>query len=160
MEQDFNDLDENNLGKKNQGSLDDTDGLGDLDWSDISGDIDKNRKMLRNELEESTDIASQIKKTSHSGAVAIDFLYDVSLNLTVEVGTRKMLISEVLKYEIGSIIELNNVVGQQLNIFVNDVLVGFGQILEKNHKYGVKITYLLDERQRLEALSEKAMPRL
>lgn len=126
-----------------------------LNWEDITTDMNRNKELLRTELTENIAVTSEVNRKVN-GEVAIDLLYDVELQLTVEVGKKKLFISEVLKYDVGSIIELDNVVGQPLNIYIYEVLVGLGEIIEKEQKYGVKIIKILDEKKRLEVLSTKA----
>lgn len=132
--------------------------LDELDWSDITSEINRNRQMLREEAKTNPSGGAGNKSAPPSNTDQIDmqFLHDVSLKMRVEVGNRKVILNEILQYKANSILELDNEVGRKLNIYVNDVLVGFGTIIQKDQKYGIKITDLLNEQQRMEALSAKA----
>ena len=123
-----------------------------LDWSDITNEIVRNKEMVR-----SDHLQAAANDPARSGETAdLSFLHDVPLKLYVEIGSRKVPVSEILSYKVGEVVELNKMVGQPMNIHVNDVLIGLGTIIEKEQKYGVKITELLDEKKRMEVFSAQA----
>ncbi|MBL0690884.1 MAG: FliM/FliN family flagellar motor switch protein [SAR324 cluster bacterium] len=141
--------------------------LDDLDWGDLDNEIKLNKELVR----DNSAPTSVVGGSSSSGTKAntsikpvdkidLSFLHDVPLTLYVDVGTRKIILSEVLSYDVGSVVELDSSIGQPLNIYVNNVLIGMGTIVERSQKYGVEIVELLDEESRLEALSAKAFAKV
>jgi flagellar motor switch protein FliN/FliY len=71
---------------------------------------------------------------------SMDLLLDIPLQLSVELGRRRMPISEVLQLGPGSIVELSKAAGEPLDIYVNDRLVARGEAVMVGERYGVRIT--------------------
>jgi flagellar motor switch protein FliN len=137
------------------------DGVDDIDWSDVEGDLQKNREMLFEEAEARKDGnqegTTEVETTAEEDAlseVATDFLMDIPLRLTVEVGRTRLQIRDVLGLEIGSIIELKKRIGSPMNILINDKLVAKGEIVVQNEKFGIKLTEIIEESDRLLKLQE------
>lgn len=76
-------------------------------------------------------------------ALSVDALKDISMNLKVELGRRKMLVQEVLKLSGGSIVELDKLTGDPLDIYVNDRLVARGEILVINDNFAIRVTEIV-----------------
>src|SRR5208283_2528134 len=70
----------------------------------------------------------------------LEFLLDIKLNVTFEVGRAKMLISDLLTLGQGSVIELHRLVGDELDLLVNGRLIAKGEVVVINEKFGCKIT--------------------
>ena len=134
------------------------DGMDDIDWSDVEGELQQNREMLLQEAEskKAPDVPSEkeapVEKTPSE--VDIDFLLNVPLKLTVEVGRTSLLISDLLSVELGSIVELKKKVGSPMHVLINDKLVAKGEIVVQNEKFGIKITEIIEESERLLKLQE------
>ena len=82
-------------------------------------------------------------------AVDIHYLLDVNLQITVEVGRKHFFISDVLSWASGSIIELDKIVGEPLNLLVNSKPVAKGEVVVVNDKYAIKLLEILDPHDRL-----------
>lgn len=89
---------------------------------------------------------------SPSGGVDIDFLLDISLNVTVEVGRKKIPISDLLQMQQGSVITLEKMLGEPFEVYVNGKLMAFGEIVVVNEKFGVRLTDVIDPKERIEKL--------
>ena len=70
----------------------------------------------------------------------LDIMQDVSMHVSVELGRTKSSIREVMEMEIGSIVELDKIAGEQVEVFVNDKLVAKGEVIVIEDKFGVRIT--------------------
>ena len=70
---------------------------------------------------------------------AMDLLLDVPLQITVELGRRKLTVAEVLQLGQGSTVELSKAAGDPLDIYVNDRLVARGEAVMVGERYGVRI---------------------
>ncbi len=70
----------------------------------------------------------------------LDILQDVSMHVSVELGRTKSSIKEVMDLEAGSIVELDKIAGEQVEIFVNEKLVAKGEVIVIEDKFGVRIT--------------------
>jgi len=77
----------------------------------------------------------------------IDRLKQVPVQVTVELGRKRMRISELLALGPGSIIELTNVAGELLGVRVNDRLVARGEAVSIGDSYGVRIVEVVDAEQ-------------
>lgn len=134
------------------------DGMDDIDWSDVEGELQQNREMLIKEAESKKPAADEpmVESTEEEPTkeVDVDFLLNIPLKLTVEVGRTSLLIKELLNVDIGSIIELKKKVGSPLNVLINDKLVAKGEIVVQNEKFGIKLTEIIEESERLLKLQE------
>jgi flagellar motor switch protein FliN len=90
---------------------------------------------------------------SEPGKIDINYLLDVNLQVTVEVGRRQIYISQLLGWAPGSIVELDKLVGEPLNLLVNNKPVAKGEVVIVNDKFAVKIISILDPHDRLAHLS-------
>ncbi len=134
------------------------DGMDDIDWSDVEGELQQNREMLLQEAEskKAPEVSSEIESVEEESTsdIDIDFLLNVPLKLTVEVGRTSLLISDLLNVELGSIVELKKKVGSPMHVLINEKLVAKGEIVVQNEKFGIKITEIIEESERLLKLQE------
>ncbi|RDB37062.1 MAG: flagellar motor switch protein FliN [Spirobacillus cienkowskii] len=65
---------------------------------------------------------------------------DVPLKVTVELGRTKLLVNDLLQLGQGSVIELDKMAGEPMEVFVNDKLVAMGEVVVVNEKFGVRLT--------------------
>ena len=70
----------------------------------------------------------------------IDKIADIPIRLTVELGQTSMSINELLTLSHGSVVELKEAAGEPLRILANGKLIGYGEVVSLNEKYGVRIT--------------------
>ena len=82
----------------------------------------------------------------------IDLLLDVPLELSVELGRTRMSIQELLALGPGSVIELDKVAGEPLDILVNNRLVARGEAVVVNDKFGIRITDIVSPAERISRL--------
>lgn len=113
--------------------------LGKLDDLDLQG-VDLG-------LEEPFDVSSEQvsvlnKENTQPTGPSMQILNSIPVNMTIEVSSKTVLAKELLSYEQGSVIILDKVVGQPVDIKVNGVLFGTGQIVDANGVYGVRLLNL------------------
>lgn len=84
--------------------------------------------------------------------VNLDFILDIPLEITVELGRTKMLINDLLKLGQGSVIELAKPAGDTLEILANNRLIAKGDVVVMNDKYGIRLTEVISPVERLEKL--------
>ena len=75
---------------------------------------------------------------------SLDLLGDVELNVKIELGRAQMLIEEVLKLAEGSVVELDKLAGDPVDVLVNDRLVARGEVLVLNDNFCVRISEIVD----------------
>ena len=87
-----------------------------------------------------------LSSTSRNGSGAtsnIDMLMDVILHVTVELGRTKMSMKEVLELQKSSVIELDRLAGDVVDVFVNEHMIARGEVVVVDDKFGVRITELV-----------------
>jgi flagellar motor switch protein FliN/FliY len=67
-------------------------------------------------------------------------ILDVPLKVSVELGRTKMLVNDLLQLGQGSVIELDKIAGEPMEILVNDKLVAMGEVVVVNERFGVRLT--------------------
>jgi flagellar motor switch protein FliN/FliY len=82
----------------------------------------------------------------------MDFLLDIPLEISVELGRTKILINELLKLGQGSVIELSKLAGEAMEILANQKLIARGEVVVVNEKYGVRLTEIISPSERIERL--------
>jgi len=97
-------------------------------------------------------------KSFDSGNVAgslqdIDLIMDIPVKLTVELGRTKMTIKELLRLTQGSVVALDGLAGEPLDILINGYLIAQGEVVVVNDKYGVRITDIITPSERMRRLS-------
>jgi flagellar motor switch protein FliN/FliY len=80
-----------------------------------------------------------------------DLLGDVRLRARIELGRRQMFVEDILRLSDGSVVELDKLAGDPVDILVNDVLVARGEVLVLNDYFCVRVTEILSPRDRLAA---------
>lgn len=89
-------------------------------------------------------------KASAESLLTIDMLQDIDLKLTVELGRCKMLINDILKIGKNSVIELDKLAGDPLNIYVNNKLIAKGEVLVLNDNFCIRITEIVSPKETIE----------
>jgi flagellar motor switch protein FliN/FliY len=84
---------------------------------------------------------------------SLDLLLDVPVAVTVELGRRRMPISELLELSKGSTLELAKAAGELLDVRVNDRLVARGEAVIINDKFGVRLTEIVSRSERVKQLT-------
>lgn len=83
----------------------------------------------------------------------LSLLYDVQLNVTVELGRSKKIVREILELGPGSILELDKLAGEPVDIFVNNKRIAIGEVIVIDENFGVRVTDIIRPEQRLGKLS-------
>jgi flagellar motor switch protein FliN len=82
----------------------------------------------------------------------LEFILDIPLQVTVELGRTKMLVKDVLQLNQGAVIELTKLAGEPLDIFVNSKLVARGEAVVVNEKFGVRLVDIVSPNERVEKI--------
>ena len=84
---------------------------------------------------------------------SLDLILDIPLTVAVELGRSKMLINDLLQLGQGSVIELTKLVGEPLEVLVNQKLVARGEVVVVNEKFGVRLTDIVSPMERVQSLA-------
>jgi flagellar motor switch protein FliN/FliY len=87
-----------------------------------------------------------------NAAMDLDFILDIPLTMTVELGRCRLLISEMLQLGQGSVVELMKLAGEPMEIFVNQKLIARGEVVVVNEKFGVRLTDIVSPAERVSRL--------
>ncbi|MBW1800614.1 MAG: flagellar motor switch protein FliN [Deltaproteobacteria bacterium] len=83
----------------------------------------------------------------------LDFLLDIPLEITVELGKTKINIGNLLKLSQGSVVELDKLTDQPLEIFVNRKLMAEGEVVVVNEKFGIRLINIISPGERVRELT-------
>ena len=92
------------------------------------------------------------KSSTTNASQSIDFILDIPLKVTVELGRTKMLIKDILQLAQGSVVELSKFAGEPLEVLVNEKLVARGEVVVVNEKFGIRLTDIISPMERIEQL--------
>jgi flagellar motor switch protein FliN len=95
------------------------------------------------------DKMTGIPDTSHRN---LTLILDIPLRVAVELGRTKMVVNDLLNLGQGSVIELNKLAGEPMEVLVNDKLVARGEAVVVNEKFGVRLTDIISPSERVEQL--------
>lgn len=108
-------------------------GLDGLDGEGSGGSEESSADVQRRIAEENSPL-NQIDLTR------MKMVLDVPLKVSVELGRTKLLVNDLLQLGQGSVIELDKMAGEPMEIYVNDKLVAMGEVVVVNEKFGVRLT--------------------
>jgi flagellar motor switch protein FliN/FliY len=91
-------------------------------------------------------------QAASAGLHSLDFILDIPLTVTVELGRARMAIRELLQLSQGSVVELAKFAGEPLEVMVNDKLVARGEVVVVNEKFGIRLTDIISPIERIEQL--------
>lgn len=120
--------------------------------SPAAGKDESNNTPAEDAVNHSVDAATGNDSHSGESPVNMEFLLDVPLEVTVELGRTKMLINDMLKLGQGSVIELSKLAGESLEILANQKPIARGEVVVVNEKYGVRLTEVISPMERVEGL--------
>ena len=82
----------------------------------------------------------------------IDLLLDIPLEVSVEVGRSRILVRDLLQLQEGSLVELDKLAGEPLDLYVNSRLIARGEAVVVNEKFGLRLTDVVSPSERIENL--------
>jgi flagellar motor switch protein FliN/FliY len=104
--------------------------------------------------DESAKFPSMEKGQGQKNLRDLDFLLDIPLEISVELGRTSMLINDLLQLGQGSVIELSKLAGEPLEILINHKLVARGEVVVVNEKFGVRVTDIISPMERVKQLAK------
>lgn len=91
-------------------------------------------------------------KSDDGSDVNLDVILDVGVNLSMEVGRVKIPIRNLLQLSQGSVVELDRLAGEPLDVFVNGTLIAHGEVVMVNEKFGIRLTDVVSPAERIRKL--------
>lgn len=93
---------------------------------------------------------SQIETGTHHD---INFILDIPVQLTVELGRTKIAIKNLLQLAQGSVVELNGLAGEPMDVLINGCLIAQGEVVVVNDKFGIRLTDIISPADRIKKLN-------
>src|SRR5471030_1753006 len=110
--------------------------------------------------EASTQVAAPIFEQFSAGGGAtgahndIDMILDIPVQLTVELGRTKIAIKNLLQLAQGSVVELDGLAGEPMDVLVNGCLIAQGEVVVVNDKFGIRLTDIITPSERIRKLNK------
>jgi flagellar motor switch protein FliN/FliY len=92
-----------------------------------------------------------VKSGTHND---IDFILDIPVQLTVELGRTKIAIKNLLQLAQGSVVELDGLAGEPMDVLVNGCLIAQGEVVVVNDKFGIRLTDIITPSERIRKLNK------
>lgn len=132
-------------------------------------DEDAIEKMMMNALDQAQDSIEDIQQVAGAGAASggavdhsasgIDLLNDVDLHVVIELGRTEMLVEDVLKLNTGSVVELDKLAGDPVDVYVNNRLIARGEVLVLNDNFCIRVSEIVDNlEEQAESAAEELAP--
>jgi len=87
-----------------------------------------------------------------SGDEKLDAILDIPVTISMEVGRSNITIRNLLQLNQGSVIELDRVAGESLDVLVNGTLIAHGEVVVVNDKFGIRLTDVISQTERIKKL--------
>ena len=92
-------------------------------------------------------------KDAASGDVKIDAILDVPITISMEIGRARINIRNLLQLNQGSVVELDRLAGEPMDVLVNGTLIAQGEVVVVNEKFGIRLTDIVSPADRVKKLS-------
>jgi len=131
---------------------------GEISWADALADLERQKQMIQEQATASGSQApaalSAPKASLSNGSEPpnLQFILDIPLQVTVELGRKRLLVHDLLQLSQGSVIELSKQIGEPFEVLINQKLIARGEIVVINDKLGVRITDILSPMERVQQL--------
>jgi flagellar motor switch protein FliN/FliY len=90
--------------------------------------------------------------SSVDGKIQLDVLQNIPVTLSIEVGRAVIKIRDLMRLSQGSVVELDRIAGEPLDLLVNNTVVAQGEVVLVNDRYGIRLTQVVPPSERLEKL--------
>ena len=127
----------------------------DDEWAEILGDSHPDySEVSRSESFQDAGINAETAESPGQNVenACLDVILDIPVTLSLEVGKSKISIRELLKLNQGSVVELDRLAGEPLDVLVNGTLVAHGEVVVTNDKYGIRLTDVISAAERIQKL--------
>ncbi len=84
----------------------------------------------------------------------LDFILDVPLKVTAQLGSTRMLVRDLLQLGQGSVVEMDKLAGEPLEVFISGKLIARGEVVVVNEKFGIRLTDIVSPVERIQQLSK------
>jgi len=118
---------------------------------EIVAQEDSEQSTLGGGSEFAADSNGNVPGSGDSQTVDKALLNSIPVSISVELGKKRLKISELMELKKGAVVPLDSVAGEPLEVFVNDTLLAKGDIVLIDEKYGIKLTHIVPKPERLKS---------
>jgi len=111
-----------------------------------------NEAPEQNPEDDSISPTAEEFQVSQPGNINPEVLQNISVNLSIEVGRTNIKIKDLMRLTQGSVVELDRIAGEPLDLLVNDTVVAQGEVVLVNDRYGIRLTRVVPSTDRLKSL--------
>ena len=119
------------------------------DWADALAEQEEAESAQKVELENFGDERPQLTEEE---SAKLDSILDIPVTISMEVGRSHISIRNLLQLNQGSVIELDRVAGEALDVLVNGTLIAHGEVVVVNDKFGIRLTDVISQTERIKKL--------
>lgn len=132
-------------------TMNETQTIEDFDWEKP---LEKTEPQVADtpEMEPVSGSADPVPKEKTERLPNMELLLDIPLEISAELGRTRMIINDLLQLGQGSVIELNKLAGEPLEILVNQKLIARGEVVVVNEKFGIRLTDIISPLERIKQL--------
>lgn len=125
-----------------------------ISWEDAMEDLQRQKQMINAQAAMKAVAPREEEKRGslESELANLQFILDIPLQVTVELGRKRLVVHDLLQLNQGSVIELTKQIGEPFEVLVNHKLVARGEIVVINDKFGVRITDIISPMERVQQL--------
>lgn len=92
------------------------------------------------------------EREGNVGDTNLDVILDIPISISLQIGSTKISIRNLLKLNQGSVVELDRLAGEPLDVLVNGTLIAHGEVVVVNEKYGIRLTDVISAAERIQKL--------
>jgi flagellar motor switch protein FliN/FliY len=123
-----------------------------LQWDDVQNELEQSQSGKPSVEVKAASFEEVEKGETPKQLLDLNFILDIPLFLTVELGRNRMLISELLQLGQGSVVEMTKLAGEPMDVYVNQRLIARGEVVVINEKFGVRLTDIVSPAERINNL--------
>jgi flagellar motor switch protein FliN/FliY len=129
-----------------------------ISWTDAMEDLQRQKQLIQEQAQARThptapeSSAFQPSPSPPPELPNLQFILDIPLQVTVELGRKRLLVHDLLQLSQGSVIELTKQIGEPFEVLINQKLIARGEIVVINDKFGVRITDIISPLERVQQL--------
>jgi flagellar motor switch protein FliN/FliY len=123
-----------------------------ISWDDVQQEMEASKKNPKTAVGAANFEELHKTERKNGAGIDIDFILDIPLTVTVELGRSKMLIGELLQLGQGSVVELAKFAGEPMDVFINQRLIAKGEVVVVNEKFGIRLTDIVSPAERVSKL--------
>ena len=125
------------------------------DWAEAmseQADAEASGSSDNSDLPEAPLQNLQADNTANGEPANLEAILDIPVSLSVQIGQTKISIKNLLQLNQGSVVELERLAGEPLDVMVNNTLVAHGEVVVVNEKYGIRLTDIVSTHERVKKL--------